>query len=161
MNRTPVRYLRTESCPLLEAQNGDVREPRTLLPTVDAEPFQAALDVVCECRGAARRVAAHDHSHAPGLPVALRHQLAGLGRGGCRAQLPGDGGDVSRGPGAEEGEGRVQVLGRHDAAVPQVLALPGGEGANDVVGKLQGAEEPDPAIPRRYLRAQLSLHLDC
>src|SRR5689334_14675869 len=143
MNRTRVRYLRTHSCPVFEAQNGDVREPGAVLPAVDAEPLQAGLDVLCEGRGVTRGVAADDHAHTPGLTVVLRHQLAGPGGGRRRTQLAGDGTDLSLGAGAEEGEGCVQVLGRDDAASVQVLGLPGGEVAHDLVGKLQRAEEPD------------------
>src|ERR1044071_5687266 len=104
MNRTPVRYLRGESCPLLEAENRDVRQPGPGLAAVDAEPLEAPLEVVGEPPGSAVAVVAHEHPDALRLAVVNRAELER--RGGRRRaaeRLP-DHGHLRRGSRAEERE---------------------------------------------------------
>src|SRR5579862_9342903 len=90
MNRTGVRRLRIESCPLLEPNNRDVREPGTPLAPVHPEPLQALLDVLGQGCGRASGVPEDDHADAPRLPIADGAELDAARPGGCLPKLAGD-----------------------------------------------------------------------
>src|SRR3989442_11996177 len=109
---------RVEAGPLPEAHDGEVREPRPPLALVDAEPFQALLEIIGEALGPTPGIAQEEHPDAPGLAVALRHEPDRAGGRGGLAQRGEDRLELRHRPVPEEGEGDAQVPARDPAAGP-------------------------------------------
>src|SRR5439155_3144271 len=125
-----------------EPQDGEVREPATLLGLVHAEPPEALVQVAREVAGRVALVVEDEHPDASGLAVADRLEADGSGGRGGGSQLCGDRLDLLARTVAQEGERDVRMLVRDEAAVGQAAALPAGENLGDVAGKAETAEEP-------------------
>src|SRR5947208_12443617 len=76
---------------LAEADDREVRKPRTLLRLVDAQPAKPLVHVLGEPRRAALVVVADEHPDGARLAVADRREHGPLGSPGCRAQSRGNG----------------------------------------------------------------------
>src|SRR5947209_20091991 len=79
---------RSEAWRPLEAQHGEVRKPRPLLPLVDPEPLQALVQVARQGRRSALLVVEDEHAHAARLAVAA----------GSEDDLRSGGGGLPQGP---------------------------------------------------------------
>jgi hypothetical protein len=120
-----------------------VRKPAARLPPEDPERLEAAEQLLRQRRGSLLEVVEDEHPDAPCLSVAL-HAEDWPPRPACGlAQRPHDGIEVLGRPGAEEGQGDVQVLERDDPpAAREVPGLPGDELLERLVGQAERTEEP-------------------
>ena len=128
-----------------EAQDRDMRKPRSLLPLVHVELLQPLGEPRCQAPALARFVLQHQHADAPSLPVALRGEddLAGLS-----SRIPESAGDrfeLRGGPGAEEGERDMEMLARDDSPAAKAFGLPTAEGVQDSIREPKGTEETQAA----------------
>src|SRR5215210_563188 len=119
-----------------------MREPRSGLAAVDAEPLEPRLDVVCEGGRSVPLVVEDEHADAPCLAVAAQHEARRDGGAGGGVELARRELDVIGGPAAEERDGDVQVVAGDDAAA-EAIGLPGGQAAGEVVGKPDAEEEAE------------------
>jgi hypothetical protein len=118
-------------------------KPGPALALVDAQALEPAEEIRGQAaRGAGGEILQHDHSDAPGLAVALGHELDRISGRGGRAQSLADLGELSSRPVAQEGKSDVQVLARDGATAPQLARLPIREGVECGVGEPQRTEEP-------------------
>ena len=124
-----------------------MREPGAGLAPVHAERLEPPEQVVRELGSAAALVVEGEHPDAAGLAVAAQREARPPGSGCGVAQRGDDAGEVAGGPGAQEGEGDVEVPGRHDPAAELPL-LPADDPLDDVAGQPERAEEPEPLIAR-------------
>src|SRR5437588_356360 len=114
-----------------------------------SEPVETPVEVVGERSRAAVLVVEDEHADTPRLAVAGDGEPSGPGGRGGLPKLTGDGGDVAGRTAAQESKRDVEV-GSDDPANASPLRkradAPGDEAVENVVGKPQGAEEPDRRI---------------
>jgi len=141
-----------QSRTVAEAHGGEVQQPPSALAPVHAKCFQARLKVVserCRCTGG---VAEHEHPHTLRLAVPVDRELDRGGFPGGGLQSRDDAFELTSGPGAEKGQGDVQVLARHDTQhllvcrLAQLELLPGDDGVEDVRREPEGEKETKPFI---------------
>src|SRR5213592_434818 len=137
----------SESRPLAEPDDREMRQPRTTLRLVDPEPAEALVEVTCQLPGGAVLVVEDDHPDAARLAIAAlaEHDRP---RSGCGCfELGPDRLDLARRPRAEEGQGDVEVGARDGSmGAGRKAGLPGDEAVEHVVGQGESAEEPDRVI---------------
>jgi hypothetical protein len=142
-DRAETGQWRQEARPLTEPDHGEVREPRPLFGLVHAEPVKSLVNLAGEFRRCPFVVVEDEHPDAARLAVAV---LAEHDRpcGGCGGlQLSPDRLDVARGPGAEEGQGDVEVVARNEPMLAgRKERLPGDEAPDHVLGQGKSAKEP-------------------
>src|SRR5918912_1443921 len=144
--RPELRQRRGESRPVAEADDGEVRKPRPLLALVDAELLEPQMEGVRHGRRPVFLVGEDEHPDAAGLAVA---GYVEAGRSRCRGRLPKcscDRRHLRRRPPPEEGERDVEVRPDdppHASPLGKLAPSPLDEAVEDVVGKAQGAEEPE------------------
>src|SRR5262245_30840015 len=126
-----------------EPEHRDVREPRTALARVDAEPLEPLEHVDRESPCVTAQVVEDEHADAARLPVAELPEREGAG-GGCRsAELDPDGRSLGCGAATEEGDSDVQISARHDAVAREYAPLPFREPVEHRVRERESAEEPE------------------
>jgi hypothetical protein len=120
-----------------------VRKPAARLPPVDPERLEAAEQLVRQRSGPLLEIVEDEHPDTPRLSVALHAGHGPPGPACGLAQSPHDGLEVLGRPGAEEGQGDVQVLARDDPPTARELpSLPGDELLDRLVGQAERTEEP-------------------
>jgi hypothetical protein len=136
-----VGHGRSEPRRAPEPQNGDVREPRAPLTLVDPQGLQAVEQPPREAAALPRRVVEDEHADAARLAVPARreHDLPSVSRG--RLEGDRDRRQLGGRPATEEGERDVEMLAGNDPPVAEMLALPGANPVEDVVGQTEAAEE--------------------
>lgn len=132
---------RRQPRPLSEADDREVRKPRTLLTVVHAEPLEPALKVVREPRRCSADVGQHQHPDTSSLPVALGHEPDRVGGRGGLAQSSEDGLQLRHRSMAEEGERDVQLLARDAASPVDVHVLPATQGIERLVMEAKATEQ--------------------
>src|SRR5438132_3612329 len=136
---------RSEAWRPLEAQHGDVRTPRPLLPLVDSEPLQTLVQVARQGRRPALLVVEDQHADAARLAVAMGREDDLRSRGGRLPQGTRDRVDLFRRSMAEEGERDVQMVAAECPSLGgQILALPADERFDCLVRQSERTEEPEP-----------------
>src|SRR5581483_10335372 len=120
---------------------------RSPLRLVDAEPVEAAREIVCQRGGSAVLVVEDEHPDAAGLAIAASGERDRTGRSSRRLQLASDRVELERGAGAEEGERDVQVGRRHRAEVAvRQPSLPRDDAPDGVVRERERAEKANAGI---------------
>src|SRR5262245_16836306 len=136
-----LRQRRAQPRPLSEADDGQMRKPRTSLALVDPEPLEPALEVVREPRRSTADVTQHEHSDASRLSIALRHEPdRPSGRGGL-AQRREDGFQLDQRPVSEEGRRDVQLLPGDAVAPVDVRVLPATQSVERLVMEAKATEQ--------------------
>lgn len=120
-------------------------KPRSRLGLVDAKLTQQLMEAGCQPGCTPARVLEDEHADRAGLAVAHRVERERRGLTSGLAQCPENRPEIRPGPRAEEGEGDMEAL--DGAASGQVLLSPVDEGVDNLVGELEGEEEPEPFIP--------------
>ena len=133
---------RSEAGTLAEPKHRDVREPGAVLALVHAEPFQAPMQIFGECHPGPVLVAEGEHADAARFPVTDGLEAHRAGVPGCVARGAEDRLELGNWPVPKEGKGDVKVLS-DDHPSRKLLGLPLAQAVERVVGKPQGAEEPD------------------
>src|SRR6266511_1870688 len=100
-----------------EAQDGEVRQPWTVLALVHAELFQPPVEVAGELRRALLLVVEDEHADASRLAVPAQGQAGWPRSGGSVPQRSRDRLDLGDGPVPEERQRDVNVPGRDDPHV--------------------------------------------
>jgi hypothetical protein len=120
-----------------------MREPAARLPPVDAEGLEAAEEILRQRGRPPLEVVQDEHPDAPRLAETL-HAEDGPPDPACGlAQGPHDGLEFLGRPGAEEGQGDVQVLARDDApAARELPSLPRNQLLDRLLGQAECTEEP-------------------
>src|SRR5690242_14030424 len=119
-----------------------MREPRAMLPLVDAELLETVVEVGSERGRAAAVIVEHQHPDAARLAVAAQPERRPGGSPRSLAQALRNGGQFAGRAAAEEGERDVQVSARDHADVSgsaEDLALP----PLQPVERLGGEAKPD------------------
>jgi hypothetical protein len=140
--RPDVGQRRPEPRSLTEPDDRDVRKPRPLLAAVDAERLEAPMQNLRNGSRSIDLVREDEHPDAPGLaiPRGLEpHRRGSFSGGTCGLDDPRQ--LVPR-PMPQERERDVQVRPGDRAGGPHVLVLPSTQGVEDVLGKAEGAKEP-------------------
>src|SRR5205085_4871800 len=96
-----------------ETEQGDVREPRSLLAPVHPEPLEAGEDVESEAPGVTAHVVEDEHADAAGLAVAAQIEPDRACGGSGGAQLTPDRLGLFGGTAAEERDRGVEIVARH------------------------------------------------
>src|SRR5437762_236523 len=125
-----------------ETEHRDMREPRSLLALVHAEPLQAFEDVQSEALRVPADVVEHEHADAPGLAVAVLAEPDRAGCGSGLSQLGRDRPGLGGGTAAEERDRGVEVLPRHGTPVSELATLPVNKRVEHRIGQRESAEEP-------------------
>src|SRR5437764_233173 len=147
--RAEVGQRRGEPRALAEADDGEVREPRTALALVHAQPLEPPMEVVRERAGAASLVLEDEHADAPGLAVPRDGEASGLGGRGGFLKCAGDRRNLLSAPAAQERQRDVEVRaddGAHASPLRKRVPPPRDEAVEDLVGKTESAEEPERRI---------------
>src|SRR5438093_12343783 len=106
-DRAEIGDGRIEARGATEAQDGDVREPRTLLAPVHPEPLEALVHPLRDPRRRQLAVVEDDHADAPRLAVPPSRELDRTHARGGVAELGDNRRNVLRRPGPEKGNGDV------------------------------------------------------
>jgi hypothetical protein len=119
--------------PVAEAEHGEVRKPRPRLTAVDAQPLEAAVEVIGERGRVASGVVEDEHPDAPRLAVAADREPRPARSADGLLERARDGLDVSARAAAEERECEVEVVPRDDPSA-ELPFLPREEALDGVVG---------------------------
>jgi hypothetical protein len=138
---------RSEPRPLSEPDDREVRQPRTPLGFVHAEPMEPPVEVTRQLSRRTVLVVEHEHPDGARFSVAA-FAKDDRSRPGCgRFELGLDLLDLAGRPRAEEGERDVEVVAPDGPIrTGRQARLPGDEAVEHVFGQGESAEEPDRVI---------------
>ena len=143
-DRAEAGQRRTEPWPLPEPDDREVRQPRTPLRLVHAEPVEPVVEVTRQFSSGTVLVVEDDHPDAARLSIAAfaEDDRSRLGCG--RFELGPDRLDVVGRPRAEEGERDVEVVAPDGSMrTGRKARLPLDKTVEHVLGQGESAEEPD------------------
>jgi hypothetical protein len=146
-DRAEAGQRRTEPWPLPEPDDREVRQPRTPLGLVHAEPLEPVVEVTRQLSSGTVLVIEDEHPDAARLSIAAFAE-GDRSRPGCgRFELGPDRLDLMGRPRAEEGERDVEVVAPDGPIrTGRQARLPGDEAVEHVFGQGESAEEPDRVI---------------
>jgi hypothetical protein len=121
-----------------------VREPWAALALVHAELLEATLDTLCELRRAPAGIRQDEHADRAGLAIPHELELERLDRLCFAAQEIGD--RLHQGTRLRSEERERDVEGLENSTAAEGAPSPPDDLGADVVGHLEGEEEPDPVI---------------
>ena len=142
---TQFRWLEAQLRRRPKSNHGEMRQPLPTLPLVDTGALEPLVEPRREPRRAIAGVVEGDHSDASRLAVTPGGECRKLCSGAGLRERSRDDWGVGGRPGSEEGKRDVKLLaprGPKPFAIWKGLVLPRKEPLDDVVGQLQGAEQP-------------------
>jgi hypothetical protein len=146
-DRPEVGQRRCEARTLAEPDDREVRQPRTPLGLVDAEPMEPALEVTRELPCGIVLVVEDEHPDAPRLPIAALAEQDRARSGCCCLELGPDPIDLAGRARSEKGKRDVQVVASdRSIRAGRKSRLPGDEAIEAVLGQREGAKEPHRVI---------------